>query len=103
MRMALGRAVVGRGEVVLGPLGLGEGAEGAEFRVLETGGRGGVRVLGVGVHWAPGELWWLTGNLGPRIMNAGAWPPPTIQEEGLGWGAMLRFVREALGLGDHWI
>lgn len=40
MRMALGRAVVGRGEVVLGPLGLGEGAEGAEFRVLETGGRG---------------------------------------------------------------
>lgn len=83
MRMALGRAVV-VGSSVLRDSGRGQREQSSES--WELGRGGGVRVLGVGVHWTPGQLRWLTGNLGPGIMNAGGWPPLTIQEEGLGWG-----------------
>lgn len=89
MRMAPGRAVVvvvvGGGSSVLWDSGRAQREQSSGSWELGGGG-GGVRVLGVGVLWAPGQLQWLTGNLGPGIMNDGTWPPPTIQEEGLGWG-----------------
>lgn len=63
MRMAPGRAVVvGGGGAVLGPLGLGEGAEGAEFWVLGTRGWWG---------WCPGSRCW--GPLGPRATAVAYW------------------------------